>query len=139
MAVSIIVVDDQPAIRRQLRAAIDAARDLEVVGEATPGSAAITLVALVHPDIVLVDVHTWPAAGLGMTRLLRDRFPRVRVVALGEPDSDLREEAVRAGAWAFVPTTWDGEEVAHVVRSVARGSRRGLVDLAAASQRASPR
>lgn len=139
MAVSIIVVDDQPAIRRQLRAAIDAARDLEVVGEATPGSAAITLVALVRPDIVLVDVHTSPAAGLGMTRLLRDRFPRVRVVALGEPDSDLREEAVRAGAWAFVPTTWDGEEVAHVVRSVARGSRRGLVDLAAASQRASPR
>ena len=135
----IIVVDDQPAVRLQVRAAVDAARDLEVVGEATAGSAAIALVAMVHPDVLLVDVHTSPETGLGMTRLVRDRFPGVRVVAVGEPGSDLREEAVRAGAWAFVPNDWEGEDVAHVVRSVARGSRRGLVDLAAASQRASPR
>jgi DNA-binding NarL/FixJ family response regulator len=139
MAVKIIVVDDQPTVRLHVREAIEAARDLEVIGEATPGSAAIALVAMVHPDIVLVDVHSSPATGLGMTRLVRDRFPRVRVVAVGDPDSLVRDEAVRAGAWAFVPTTWTGEEVAHVVRSVARGSRQGLVDLTAASQRASPR
>lgn len=139
MAVKIIVVDDQPAVRLHVREAIDAARDLEVIGEATFGSAAIALVAMVHPDIVLVDVHTSPATGLGLARLVRDRFPRVRVVAVGHPDSQVQEEASRAGAWAFVPTSWTGEEVAHVVRSVARGSRRGMVDLTAASQRASPR
>ena len=139
MAVRIIVVDDQPKVRLHIRAAIDAARDLEVVGEATSGFAAMALMAMVHPDVVLVDVHTSPATGLGMTRLVRDRFPRVRVVAVGDLDSDLHDEAVRAGAWAFVPTTWKGEDVAHVVRSVAQGSRRGLVDLTAASQRASPR
>jgi DNA-binding NarL/FixJ family response regulator len=139
MAVRIIVVNDQPTVRLHIRAAIDEARDLEVVGEATSGSPAIALMAMVHPDIVLVDVHSSPATGLGMTRLVRDRFPRVRVVAVGDVDSGLQEEAVRAGAWAFVPTTWKGEDVAHVVRSVAQGSRRGLVDLTAASQRASPR
>ena len=139
MAVRIIVVNDHPTIRLHIRAAIDEARDLEVVGEATSGSPAIALMAMVHPDIVLVDVHSSPATGLDMTRLVRDRFPRVRVVAVGDVDSGLQEEAVRAGAWAFVPTTWKGEDVAHVVRSVAQGSRRGLVDLTAASQRASPR
>lgn len=139
MAVRIIVVDDQPAVRLHVRSALDAARDLEVVGEATPGSAAMALVGMVHPDIVLVDVHTSVTAGLGMTRLVHTRFPGVRVVAVGDPDPVVRDEAVRAGAWAFVPTTWTGEDVAHVVRSVARGSRRGLVDLTAASQRASPR
>jgi DNA-binding NarL/FixJ family response regulator len=139
MAVRIIVVDDQPTVRLHVRAAIDAARDLEVVGEATSGTAAMALVAMVHPDILLIDVHSSPATGLGMTRLIRDRFPRVRVVAVGEQDSGIQDEAVRAGAWAFVPTTWEGEDVAHVVRSVAQGSRRGLVDLTAASQRASPR
>ena len=139
MAVRIIVVDDQPSVRLLIRAAIDLAPDLEVVGEATSGSAAMALMAMVHPDIVLVDPHTSPVTGLGMTRLVRDRFPSVRVVAVGDLDSGLQDEAVRAGAWAFVPTTWEGEAVAHVVRSVAQGSRRGLVDLTAASQRASPR
>jgi DNA-binding NarL/FixJ family response regulator len=139
MAVRIIVVDDQPSVRLLIRAAIDLAPDLEVVGEATSGSAAMALMAMVHPDVVLVDVHTSPATGLAMTKLVRDRFPSVRVVALGDLNSELHDDAVRAGAWAFVPTTWNGEEVAHVVRSVAQGSRRGLVDLTAASQRASPR
>jgi DNA-binding NarL/FixJ family response regulator len=139
MAVRIIVVDEQPTVRLHVREAMERAHDLEVIGEATPGSAAIALVAMVHPDIVLVDVHTSPATGLGMTRLVRDRYPRVRVVAVGEPDPLVQDEAVRAGAWAFVPTTSKGEDVARVVRSVAQGSRRGLVDLTAASQRASPR
>lgn len=139
MAVRIIVVDEQPMVRLHVRAAIDAARDLEVVGEATPGTAAMALVAMVHPDIVLVDVHSSPATGLGMTRLVHSRFPKVRVVAVGEPDPVVQDEAVRSGAWAFVPTTWKGEDVAQVLRSVANGSSRGLVDLTAASQRASPR
>lgn len=139
MAVRVMVVENHPMIRHHLRERLRAARDLEVVGEAT-GSPALALIGLIEPEVIILDMHTSPAAAVGMINEIRIRFPAVRVVAFGESDDEgLRHEAVQAGAWGYVPAMWNAEDLAHFVRSVARGSRRGVVDLTSAAQRASPR
>lgn len=139
MTVKVMVVENHPMIRHHLRDRLRVARDLEIVGEAT-GSPALELIALIEPDVVILDMHTFPEAALGMTREIRNRFPTVRVVGFGErDDTEVRYGAANAGAWAYVPAIWSAEELAHVVRLVARASREGFLDLTAASQRASPR
>lgn len=138
MGVRIIVVDDHPAVRLHLREWLARARDLEIVGEATPGSAAVALVGLVRPDVVLVDVHTSPEAGMGMIRLIDNWLPNVRVVAVGESDDHTRREAAEAGAWAYVPAMRNGEDLVQLVRSVAQRRQKGVLDLTDAAQRASP-
>jgi DNA-binding NarL/FixJ family response regulator len=139
MAVKVMVVENHPMIRHHLRDRLQVARDLEIVGEAT-GSPALELIGLIEPDVVILDMHTSPETALGMTREIRNRFPAVRVVGFGErDDTEARHGAAMAGAWAYVPAIWSAEDLAHVVRSVARASRQGFLDLTVASQRASPR
>lgn len=137
MAVKVMVVENHPMIRHHLRDRLRVARDLEIIGEAT-GTPALELIALIDPDVVILDMHTFPEAALGMTREIRFRFPTVRVVGFGErDDTEVRYGAAMAGAGAYVPAIWSADELADAVRLVARASREGILDLTAAS-RASP-
>jgi DNA-binding NarL/FixJ family response regulator len=125
LALKIVLVDDQPVPGLTLRRWLKKQRDLEVVGEAVPGSPVLALIPLVEPDVVLLDVLTSPEAGLNVARMIREHFPTVPIVAIGEATAgNLRVEAAEAGAWAFFPKT-SPEELAKAIPSVIqRGGRR---------------
>ena len=120
---AVLIVDDEPLIRRGLRAIIDAENDLEVIGEAEDGTEVVPLARKLRPDIVLMDVRMPRIDGLRATELLLAAFdepPRVIVVTTFEND-DYVYDALRAGASGFLLKRAGPEQVVEAVRIVARG------------------
>lgn len=121
--IRVLIVDDEPLIRRGLRAVIDAEDDLEVVGEAVDGSEVVPLARQHRPDVVLMDVRMPRIDGIRATELLLTAFdepPRVIVVTTFENDEYVYD-ALRAGASGFLLKRSGPEQIVEAVRIVARG------------------
>jgi DNA-binding NarL/FixJ family response regulator len=130
MAVKIVLVDDQPVPGLTLRHWLKKQRELDVVGEAVPGSPALALIQITEPDVVVLDVQTSPEAGLNMARMIRDHYPNVPIVAIGgAANGDLHAEAAEAGAWAYFSKTRP-EELPTVIQTLLDGKGRRFLDLA---------
>jgi NarL family two-component system response regulator LiaR len=97
----IVVVDDMPQVRQNLRQLLQLAGEIEVVGEARNGIEAIEQAERLRPDVVLMDVVMPTMDGLLATRRLRERFPEIRIILLTMYEI-YRKEAQEAGADAFL-------------------------------------
>lgn len=119
--IRVLVVDDDALVRSGLAAILGTEDDIEVVGEGADGADVPGLVARTGPDIVLMDVRMPRIDGIQATRLLtaRDDGPAVVVITTFESDSAVGD-ALAAGARAFVLKRATPEELAHVLRTVAR-------------------
>ncbi|MFJ1895713.1 response regulator [Streptomyces sp. NPDC088115] len=120
--VRIVVADDDRMVRTALRVILDAEAGLEVVGEASTGAEAVSVVRELRPDVVLMDVRMPETDGIRATeRILAvlDPAPRVIVVTTFEHDSYVYE-ALRAGAAGFLLKRAAAEELVQAVRLVAR-------------------
>jgi two-component system invasion response regulator UvrY len=117
--VTVLVVDDHAPFRIAAAAVLRRTHGFTLVGEATDGSEAITKVAALQPDLVLMDVRMPGVDGLATTRFIVDQFPGTRVLLCSTYElDDLPEQARRSGAFAYVgkeqltPTMlrelWDG-------------------------------
>ncbi|MBO0653189.1 response regulator transcription factor [Streptomyces triculaminicus] len=120
--IRIVLADDEHLVRTALRAILGAEPGLEVVGEATTGAEAVSLVRETRPDIVLMDVRMPEVDGIRATeRILAtmDTPPRVIVVTTFENDSYVYD-ALRAGASGFLLKRAGADELVQAVRVVAR-------------------
>ncbi len=99
----VLIVDDSIQVRQELRTLLPLAGDIEIVGEAADGLEAIRLVQMLQPDVILLDLQMPIMDGYEAARLIKDRCPSCRVVALtvyGDPAS--RNRATQAGVDAFL-------------------------------------
>jgi len=120
---TVLIVDDEPLIRRGLRAVVDAEPDLEVIGEAADGTEVVPLARRHRPDVVLMDVRMPRIDGIRATELLLAAFdepPHVLVVTTFENDEYVYD-ALRAGASGFLLKRAGPEQVVEAIRVVARG------------------
>jgi DNA-binding NarL/FixJ family response regulator len=120
----IVLVDDQALVRGGLRALIDAEPDLQVVGEAADGAAAVELVARARPDVVLMDIRMPGVDGLEATRRIAadSALADVRVLMLTTFEIDEYVfEALRVGASGFMLKDEEPTELLRAVRVVAAG------------------
>jgi len=100
-SLEILVVDDQPRARQSLKALLVTCPQVEEVREAANGRQAVRLVKESQPDVVLMDVRMPEMDGLLATRLIKTRWPQVKVILLSMYTEYL-DEALAAGADAFV-------------------------------------
>lgn len=120
---SVIIVDDHSIFRSGLRADLD--QSLTVVGEAATVDEAVTQIAALRPEVVLLDVHLPGGAGGGGAEVLRrsaELLGSVRFLALSVSDS--AEDVVgviRAGARGYITKGSSGAEVSSAVHAVAGG------------------
>lgn len=122
--VRVVLVDDQHLVRAGLRALLDRAPDIAVVGEAGDGATGFAVVRTERPDVVLMDVRMPGTDGLAATRrILADpALAGVRVVMLTTFDDDeYLFEAIRAGAAGFLLKDTAPDALRDAVRTVAGG------------------
>lgn len=117
----VVIVDDQTLVRQGIRSLLELA-DIEVVGEADDGEAALGVVAAAAPDVVLLDLRMPRRDGIWALERLRDRGVDVPVLVLTTFDDDaLVLEALRAGARGYLLKDVTLEQLAHAVRTLADG------------------
>jgi DNA-binding NarL/FixJ family response regulator len=99
----VVIVDDHYMVRTGITLALLAVDDIELVGEAADGEAALRVCDEVNPDVVIMDLKLPRMDGVRAIRELRVRHPEIRVLALTTfPDETLVEEALQAGACGYL-------------------------------------
>jgi DNA-binding NarL/FixJ family response regulator len=122
--IRVLIADDQALVRAGFRALLEAQPDIEVVGEAVDGAAAVELARALTPDLVLMDIRMPGVDGLAATQQIAgdERLSDVRVVILTTFDLDEYVfEALRVGASGFLVKDTEPVDLLHAVRAVARG------------------
>ena len=120
--VRVLLVDDQALFREALATLLTVRPEIEVVGQAGDGEAAVRSAAELRPDVVLMDLHMPVLDGIAATRRLRVEQPGVRVLALTTFDDD--EDvfaALRAGAVGYLLKDVTGDRLVEALLAAARG------------------
>ena len=121
MTIRVLVADDHAAIRLGLVMILSGAEDIEVVGEAGDGAAAVRMARALRPDVVLMDVRMPGTDGIEATReLVGDGICEVLVLTTFDLDEYVHE-ALRAGAAGFLLKSVEAPRLVESVRLVAAG------------------
>lgn len=122
MPITVLLVDDQELMRMGLSMVLGSQDDIEIVGDAADGAAAISAVERLRPDVVLMDVRMPGVDGVTATERIVASHPEVRVIVMTTFDLDEHAlGALRAGASGFLLKDTPPEDLVSAIRSVAVG------------------
>ena len=120
--IRILIVDDHAMVRRGMRDFLELHDDLEVVGEAEDGAAAIARTAELSPDVVVMDLLMPLVDGIEATATIKATHPDVEIVALTSFIEEARVvAAIEAGASGFLLKDADADDLANAIRAAAAG------------------
>ncbi len=120
----ILLAEDHQTVREGLKLIVNGQPDMEVVGEAEDGRAAIARAEQFLPDIVLMDVSMPHLNGLKATEKLKQCCPEVKVLALTRhKDDGYLQQLLRAGASGYVLKQSPSAELLHAIRAIAAGGK----------------
>ncbi len=120
--IHVLLADDHAVVRKGIRQFLEEADDISVVAEASDGAEALRLVEAHQPDVAVLDIRMPEVTGVEATRLIKERFPQVRVLVLTAYDDDPYVFALlQAGADGYVLKTASGDELVRAVRTVHQG------------------
>ena len=92
-ALKVLIVDDDPTMRKLLRRVLSKSPSVEVTEEAKSGAEAMSLLPTFEPDVVIMDVNMPVMGGIEATREIKARFPHVVVVGLSGSEDESMAEA----------------------------------------------
>ena len=119
--IRVLLADDQALIRMGFRMVLDAEADIEVVGEAADGAAAITQAKALNPDVVLMDIRMPGVNGVEATaEITRTLDTKVRILTTFDLD-EYAFGGLRAGASGFLLKDTRPAELIEAIRTVASG------------------
>ncbi|WP_425829377.1 response regulator [Streptomyces fractus] len=120
--ITLLIVDDHPVVRDGLRGMFESAAGFTVLGEASGGVEAVTRVAELDPDVVLMDLRMPGGSGVEAIKELTRRGARSRVLVLTTYDTDSDTlPAIEAGATGYLLKDAPREELFTAVRAAAEG------------------
>ncbi|MEA5619142.1 response regulator transcription factor [Cronbergia sp. UHCC 0137] len=120
--IRLLLVDDQDLIRRGLKALLGTDPTLEVVGEAANGQEAVTQVAHLNPDVVLMDVRMPSTDGVAGTQQICQQFPDTKVLMLTTfDDQEYVTQALQAGASGYLLKDTPFDELTQAIALVHKG------------------
>jgi DNA-binding NarL/FixJ family response regulator len=120
--IRVLIVDDHAMVRRGMRDFLDLHPDLEVVGEAGDGAAALEATDRLRPDVVVMDLVMPVLDGIATTAELKARHPGVEVVAITSfIEEDRVTAAIEAGASGFLLKDAEADDLAAAIRAAYQG------------------
>ena len=114
-AMRVLIADDRARSRDGLRALLATCPEVEVVAEAVDGKHVIDLAELYRPDVIVTDVRMPRINGLAATRVIKERWPEIRVVVLTLYGAH-RADAIAAGADAYVIKGCSADKLLEAIR-----------------------
>jgi DNA-binding NarL/FixJ family response regulator len=120
--IRVLIADDHALFRRGLEMVLEEEDDIDLVGQASDGTEAVSVAGESLPDIVLMDIRMPKISGIEACRAIKDLAPSAKIVILtiSDEEEDLFE-AIRAGASGYLLKDIPLDEVAEAVRSVHGG------------------
>jgi DNA-binding NarL/FixJ family response regulator len=126
--IRLLLVDDQPLLRRGMRALLKTDKDLQVVGEAGNGQEAIAFLEgtitqpELHPDVILMDIRMPIMDGVAATQAIAQQFSAIKVLILTTfDDQDYVVQALRYGAAGYLLKDTPFEELTQAIRLAHKG------------------
>jgi DNA-binding NarL/FixJ family response regulator len=120
--VRVVLVDDHPIILAGIKALILSAPELDLVGEATSGAAAIAVIQKTKPDIAVVDLSLPGISGLDVVRQVAKEEPAVKVLVLTLHDESVYvQQALEAGVRGYLVKRSAADELIRAIRAIAAG------------------
>jgi DNA-binding NarL/FixJ family response regulator len=133
MAIRVVIADDHRMMRDALSDILSREVDIEMVGAASNGLAALAMVLEHSPDVLLLDIAMAGLNGIEVTRKLHADFPKVKVLALsGYTDKHFVQEMLKAGAKGYACKSAAAADLASAIRDVFEGKHYLGSDIASA-------
>jgi len=119
---SVVLADDHPIVLNGLRNLIQSEGDLDLLGEATSGLAALRLIREKCPDVAVIDISMPELNGIALTRRLAQEVPSARVLVLTlHEDRAYLKQALAAGVRGYVLKRSAAENLVQAIRAVVTG------------------
>ncbi|GAB6451345.1 hybrid sensor histidine kinase/response regulator transcription factor [Bacillus cereus] len=120
--IRLLIVDDQPFVRKSLRTLLDRYEDLNVVGLAEDGNEAIDLCGRLQPHVILMDLDMQHMDGVEATKKIKQQWPHIRVLIFTTfQDTEQALESLRNGADGFLLKSIETLELANTIRLIHKG------------------
>lgn len=120
--IRVLTIDDHEIMRGGIRYLLLAIDDIELVGEAHSGEKGLHQCEELHPDVILMDLRMPGMDGIQTTRLILDRFPDMKILALTSfEEEELIQQVVQAGAIGYLQKGISLDELAAAIRSAHAG------------------
>ncbi|MCB0289497.1 MAG: response regulator transcription factor [Calditrichaeota bacterium] len=124
MRTTILLVEDHHLVRQGIHALLKALPEMEVVGEAADGRTALQLAGECRPDVVIMDIGIPKLNGIDATRHIKDRNPRIKVLALSmDSDPLVVRQMLLAGADGYLLKECMADELAAAIRALREGKK----------------
>ncbi|MEM8714679.1 MAG: response regulator transcription factor [Cyanobacteria bacterium P01_G01_bin.4] len=120
--IRILIVDDLKTVRQMLRMFVEHQPDMEVIGTAADGDTALEQIAMLQPDVALVDLEMPGTNGLDVVKAAGQNHPNTKILVLTTMDGvDVVSQALQAGAKGYLLKTASEEDLLSAIRSVHKG------------------
>jgi NarL family two-component system response regulator LiaR len=120
--IRVMLVDDHTMVRRGLATFLKVFDDMQMVGEAESGAAALQLCADASPDVILMDMSMPDMDGATATRLIRQKYPQIQIIALTSfKEGKLIKNALEAGAIGYLLKDISADDLARAIRAAHAG------------------
>ncbi|MGI5861706.1 MAG: response regulator [Myxococcales bacterium] len=120
--IRVLVVEDQPKILKNQLKLLDAAPEIEIVGTAMSGEAALDELPHCNPDVILLDLGLPRMSGIDVTREVKARWPKVEILIFTIFDEENKVlEAIKAGASGYLLKGATADKIVEAIRDVRAG------------------
>lgn len=131
LLIKLLLVDDHDLVRTAIARMLSDISDLQVLGQASSGEQAYSMLADLEPHVVLMDIRMPGIGGLEATRKIKQRFPEVKVLALSAyADAPFPTRLLQAGASGYLTKGSCIEETVRAIRLIAAGKHYLSPDIA---------